>query len=710
MSFFFAAIHSQWRSVSQLSQWCRLAPVAALLALLTGCSSGSSTTKSTTLLKGNAAHRAAVIAGYQSFASSVAYPFNALKIANPTGSPIKNGKAATASASSVSLSSVSLSQLFTMPARPKTTCSASLTFIPALNLYAADLVANTNVLTLSYFSDAAGTLSAGSVIITLPINATDTNYTTYPVRIPITVNLTGGNLPCNGTVTITFTGATGKNTMTGTLTLPKNNITFTLNLALTDDLQVSGSITSQENGATIRLTNCTGPLFGDLHCDLEIDPYGWKGTATGSFLTGQFSTSVNTSTGISSSTVDASGNLVITYPDKTTETVTNPLIATLIAGGNSTTGTTGTTGTGTTGTGTTGTGTTGTGTTGTGTTGSAAYNAPVQLVIPQGYTSVAHVQAITSGNIALGLTGNAVGVYATAWTSATNAVILPPLQSAAGTPDIQTIAQAGNTTQIVGGSGSSFYQYRPIVWTGASYTPQALQNSDSYGLAVSINAGGQIVGVGGTTTTSNTVSVGLASIGLAHALYWSSATAAPTILTPLVTGGYAGAFSINTNGQIVGVAYNAAGTLVPVYWSSPSAAPIALALPSGVTSVNVAGIDNFGHIAGYAITGDSQYTAMYSPLFWSSPSAVPTVLPLPSGATGGAALSIAGNGLVAGYVVTSGTIHAAVWNNQKVEDLNDTLPAKSPYLIETAQSINDQGNILAFAIGSDNLYFTLASK
>lgn len=701
MSFFVAAIRSQWPSLSHLSQWRNLAIVAPLFALLAGCSSGSSPTKSTPLLKGNAVHRAAIIAGYQSFASGVAYPFNALKIASPTGSAIKAGKAAAANDSPVTLS-----QMLTMPIRPKTTRSASLTFIPALNLYAADLVLTNHVFTVNYFSDAAGTQSAGSVITTLPDNTTDTNYKTYPVKVPIVVNLTGGKLPCYGTVTVTFTGPTGKNTMTGTLTLPKNNIAFTLNLALTDDLQVSGSITGQENGATIRLTNCTGPLFGDLHCDLEIDPYGWKGTATGSLLTGQFSTSVNTSTGISSSTVDSSGNLIITYPDKTTETVTDPLVASLIAGGSST----GPTGTGTTG-GTTGTGT---GTTGTGGTGSTAYNAPVQLVIPQGYDSVAHVQAITSANIALGLTGNAVGVYATAWTSATNAVILPPLQGASGTPDVQTIAQAGNATQIVGGSGLSYYVYRPLVWTGVSYTPQALQNSDSFGLAVSINAGGQIVGVGGTTSTNNAIKVGLASFGNAHALYWSSATAAPAVLTPLVAGSYAGAFSINTKGQIVGYAYNAAGTLVPVYWSSPTASPVALAAPAGITSLFVAGIDNFGHIAGYSITGTDQFSQTFSPLFWSSPTATPTALPLPSGATGGAALSIAGNGLVAGYVVVPGIIHAAVWNNQKVEDLNDTLPAKSPLtsdtLIETANSINDQGNIIAFAIGADNLYFTLAPK
>jgi hypothetical protein len=683
MSIFFAAIRSPWRCLSDLShpdlsQWGRLVPVAALLALLAGCSSGSSSTKSTTLLTGNAAHRAAVIAGYQSFASGVAYPFNALKIASPTGSAIKNGKAATANDSRSILS-----QLLTASARTKPTRSASLTFIPALNLYASDLVANANVVTLSYFTDAAGTQSGGSVTITLPANVTDTHYVTYPVKILIAVNLTGGSLPCNGTVTVNFTGATGKNTMTGTLTLPKNNITFTLNLSLTDDLQVSGSIIGQENGATISLTNCTGPLFGDLHCDLEIDPYGWKGTATGSLLTGQFSTSVNTSTGISSSKVDASGNLIITYPDKTTETVTDPLAATLIAGGNST-GTTGTTGTGST--------------------GSTAYNAPVQLVIPQGYVSVASVQAITSGNIALGQTGNTVGVYATAWTSATNAVILPPLQDAYGSPDVETIAQAGNTTQIVGGSGG-----RPLVWTGASYTPKALQISNSYGLAVSINAGGQIVGVGGTAVARNSVAVGLASFGDAHALYWSRATATSTVLTPLVAGGYAGAFSINTNGQIVGVAYNAAGTLVPVYWSSPKANPVALVLPSDGTSVKVAGIDNFGHIAGYSKTGDS-YTAVYKPLFWSSPSAVPTVLPLPSGATGGVALSIGGTGLVAGYVVVPGTIHAAVWKNQAVEDLSDTLPANSPLTLQTANSINDQGNILVFGTGNDNLYFTITPK
>ena len=95
------------------------------------------------------------------------------------------------------------------------------------------------------------------------------------------------------------------------------------------------------------MTNCRGDLFGTLNCDLAIDPYGWTGTATGSLVTGVFSTQINTTSGSATSSIDAStGNLNITYPNGTKESVNQPLTAALIAGNGTGTGGTGTGGTG----------------------------------------------------------------------------------------------------------------------------------------------------------------------------------------------------------------------------------------------------------------------------------------------------------------------------------------------------------------------------
>ena len=48
------------------------------------------------------------------------------------------------------------------------------------------------------------------------------------------------------------------NTITGTNTLTRDNVVFTLKLALDDNLNASGSITITESGATIEATNVQG--------------------------------------------------------------------------------------------------------------------------------------------------------------------------------------------------------------------------------------------------------------------------------------------------------------------------------------------------------------------------------------------------------------------------------------------------------------------
>ena len=505
-------------------------------------------------------------------------------------------------------------------------------------------------------------------------------------------NVTGGALPFRGTGTVVFLGPTGENSVTGKFTLPKNNIVVSGKLSLDSSSNVSGAVDVVESGATLHITNISGSLSSDLTGSISCDPYGWKGTGVFNLQTGKFSITLTTGTGTATASSDTSGSLILHFADGTTQTITSPLTSNL-AGVD------------------TGSGSgSGSGSGGTGGTGSVAYNAPVLLVLPKGATNLANADAITSANIAIGEIATEAGLYSTAWTSPTNAAILPPLS---GTSNTITVATAGNTTQIVGGFGESIYYYTPALWSGASYTPQALQKTAlPVGLATSINAAGQIVGVAGTAASNghNRITFRLAIFDDAQALYWANATAAPTVLTPLVAGSSAEAVSINSKGQIVGYAFNAAGKLVPVYWSSPTATPTALTLPSGATSVNVAGIDNSGHIAGTSSTGTDLNTASGVPLFWSTPTASPTALPLPTGATDGVVNGLSGNGLIVGAITTASGTHAAVWKNQQIEDLTDTLPTNSTILLQIAQAVNDQGQILVFGIGDTNAYFTLTPK
>ena len=233
------------------------------------------------------------------------------RLASPTGSTIR------------SLSSNGLPKL-----KRTSEVTDTLAFLPLLNLYGGHRF-NGNVLTIFFYSDSAGTQSAGNVTVTLPANTTDpldpTSYASYPANITIALNITGGNLPCTGNLAVSFTGGTGANTMTGTNTLTKDNVVFDLNLALDNQMNATGSVTIKESGATIEATNVKGRVYAYLTCDVKINPYGWTGTGTLNLIQGSMTVSVNTGTGTSTAASDSLGSLNINYADGTHEIVVNAL-------------------------------------------------------------------------------------------------------------------------------------------------------------------------------------------------------------------------------------------------------------------------------------------------------------------------------------------------------------------------------------------------
>ncbi len=646
--------------------------------ILAGCGGGSGNGSVSTVPQGNAGVRAIAIAADQSIASGRAFPLAAVLDTAPTGSVFTRAAHAHSK---------------TMPTRAG---GGTLVFDPADGLYKTYTTTG-NTQSVAYYTDAAGTKSAGTASMTIMgASSFDTAYKAYPVTVNFTANVTGGTLPFNGSGTVVFTDATGANSLTGKFTLPLNHVVVSGKLSLDSNSNVSGSVDVVESGATLHVTNLSGNLTSDVTGAISSDPYGWKGTGTFNLQTGKFSITLNTGSGTATAVSDASGSLTLHFADGTSQTITNPLTSTL-AGADTGTGS--------------GSGANGGGTTGT---GSTAYNAPVALVLPPGTTNFAHPLAISGANIAIGQVATGKGdIVSVAWSAPNHPVLLAPVPN---TKDTDTLALSANTAQIVGGSGA-FNIYKPAFWSGASNTPQALQIGDSVvGLATSINTNGQIVGLG---VSGNLTHTGIHKILIqdvtfidTQALYWSSVAAAPAVLTPLVTGGDAGAISINDKGQIVGYAFNAAGTRVPVYWSSPSASPIALAVPSGAASVTVAGIDNLGHIAGTSLTAADIYSGPTTPLYWSSPTATPTVLPLPKGTVRGVVFGLSGNGTIVGSASTTyPQSHAVVWKNQQVEDLTDTLPADSPILPEWGQAVNDQGQILAYGIGNGmGEYYILTPK
>ncbi len=649
------------------------------IVLLTGCGGGSG---GSTPLQGNAGFRAATVASYQSLGAGVAYPYTAIKLVSPTGSALRSALALPGTA----------------PGRSAPTRAAGLTLVSALNLYTDGGVFANNVASVNFFTDAAGTQPAGSIVITIPSNLVSssdlTTYKSYPAVIPIVVNLTAGNIPCHGDLKVTFNDNTGANSLTGSMTLTKDNVTFAVNLGLDDQFNVSGTVTVQENGATIQATNVSGSLSGTLTCNVTVLPYNWTGTGTLSLLDGSMSLSLKTGTGTSTATADSAGNVTIVDADGTKDTIHDSFLAGLIAGSNDTItagggttnggttngGTTngGTTNGGTTNGGTTNGGTTNGGTTNGGTTnggsgGTPTYNAPVNL------GALTPVQINNSGQI-LGITTDSsqIPVFLQSSTATAQKLlgVTQPFQAG-----VYSALRMNNSGQIVGFGGNVGGAY----WPTATSQPQLLAsgNSSAYGISDS----GLIVG---QTYDSQFTPITTA---------WPTPTT-PYTMTSL--GIYDTPLGISPDGQIVGWTYNS-NAITLSYWKSYKATPTALApgtlaASSGTVAMSV---NAAGQICGTIGTNGNSNGAAY----WASPTSPGQYLPgfgLPVTGSPASALdaaySINAGGTIVGSCFSSSfypvNYHAVVWKSLKVQDLNTLIPTGSGWVLTSANSINDSGVIV----------------
>ncbi len=597
-----------------------------------------------TLPPGNQAFRAANVGSLQALGAGIAYPYTDLQIVSPTGSALHT------SSKAASLFPM-LPAARTATTGTATSRAASRTYVSRLNLYTPGATVSGTTMTVPYFTDAAGTQSAGGITITLPASGTDpTNYTSYPVQIPITVNITAGNIPCQGTIHLTFTGNSGANTMVGTLTLTKDNVVFQLNLALSDQLAVSGSIIIQEQGATIQVSNISGNLTGTLQCNVAVSPYGWTGTGTLNLLNGQLTMNLNTGAGTAISASDAAGSLDLNYADGTKETVTNAVTAGLDTGN---------------GTGNSGSGSGGGGSGGGGST-SPTYNTPVNL------GAIAPTQINNAGQI-LGLTADTsqVPVFLQSSTALPQklAGVTQPFQSG------YSALSMNSSGQIVGFGGNLA---SGVIWQNATAQPQTLAgNTPAPSL---ISDGGVIVG-----QTYNTFS--------AVTTAWSDPNT-PFTMTSL--GIYDTPQGISRDGQIVGWTYKS-DQIDYSYWKSYTAAP--QALQRGTISTNLS-------TTSMSVNTSSQICATLQyggAVYWASPTAPVQYLPGfdSSLVNTDSALGINNSGTIVGSAPGSSVTtpitsynHAVVWQNLKLQDLNALIPTGTGWTLVSANAINDQGWIV----------------
>jgi hypothetical protein len=673
--------------------------------LISGCKKDSPTSpQGETLLQGNQAFHASAVAGYQTVGAGASYPLRALELTSPSGSPIHN----------LSISNNRLHSTGSSLYKHNSNLMDSITFVKYLNLYGKE-VFNGNILLMSFYNDAAGTQSAGTVKATLPTDisniADPTSYASYPANITLELNITGGNLPCKGNILIKFTGGSGANTMTGTNTLTKDNVVFTLNLALDDHLNASGSITIKESGASIEATNVQGQVFGPLTCNVKINPYGWTGTGILNLITGSMTASINTGSGISSATSDSLGSLNINYADGTQEIVVNAMGVGLTGGGTQTGvpdsifATSGTPQSATI---------------------NSAFDSPLAATVqdkagkpvsgstvtftaPKSGASGTFTGGVTTktattnalGEAQVSITANSTAgdfQVTASVTGVTTAAVFTltnkdsaftgynqPLFYNSSQRTIKSINNNGHLTGYLPPPANTTYNI-PVFWSSPTSLPNSLQISagDSSDNVNGFNDNDQIVGNGyynypnGEQAPTNPV-------------YWSSPTAKPSKLAMPADVLYAIATSINNSGQIVGWACTINYKILPLYWSSATDTPHVL---QTISSTRIA--PNFIGPNGNIIGGFSTSLDYgYSVAFWSSYSAQPVVLKGLTGSVIVNPLSVNASGTIVGFCEDSKAQTPVTWANVNASPQFLPLPGEQSLTgITMASSINTAGLIV----------------
>jgi hypothetical protein len=587
---------SAWQEASKTFR-AALVTIAAALAISAGCGTSSGSAA----LTGNLGFQAVAISGYQAFRGQADFPYTALRLALPKTSPFLRGGQQKPSAALSTTAPV---------------------FFDELNLYVTEVDTSTTT-TLSFYTDAAGTIPAGSVVLS-GVQSSLGNYASYPATLNGTIDITAGNLPCTGTVAITIVDGTGNNTLKGNLTLPNTKVAISFDFTLDDSGNVGGSSTIVEHGSTISLTGIQGLLGADsIAGNVTVEPSGWSGTGTFSLVTGEFSVTLQTETGTSQASTNADGGLDMVFGDGTRETVSLPLITqgdVPLSGSDA------------------------------GTAGSDAG----------AFTSVEFPLLTIEAKSADGRFGGVVP------DSKNNSV---PGYIAPGSGTVTMLNTAGNAFGRVYGinvhgaivgtvstDASSYNFDRPAYWASPAAAPSILQllDGDIAAIAVGINDSGEIVAAG-------------YSIGDTfhhHLIYYSSPTAAPVALSTVGVAFAATSFltdegfpqGINNRGEIIGgyLYDNGSGHGLQndsYVWSSPSANPVKLALPAGDTGSQVTALNESGAIVGNT---SPDYTGkIMHAVLWASSSAPPTVL----GGFNGEALTSATDINAGGAIVgCSGTL------------------------------------------------------
>ena len=298
--------------------------------------------------------------------------------------------------------------------------------------------------------------------------------------------------------------------------------------------------------------------------------------------------------------------------------------------------------------------------------------------------------------------------------------------------NVTTYAKAINDNgQIVGASsklipGSTHYELRPFIWYGGIMADLIPDETSPHGSsAYDINNNGQVVG---DLPSSDTIA--------GHAFIWDDVNGIKD-LGFLGGSGNSVASGINNSGQVVGGTNVDGGSTRAFIWDETNGMQDLLGVTSQAEAINdagvvvgtsaaeaihvafiwdeIQGVREIVSIAGpaypVAINNSGQVVGGYWPderaFIWDETNGMQDIGTLAEGIT--LARSINDLGQVVGSSRIDNVWHAFLYQNGSMDDLNDLIPEGSGWVLEHAQDINNNGQIvgIGFFNGNDNHGFLL---
>ena len=225
--------------------------------------------------------------------------------------------------------------------------------------------------------------------------------------------------------------------------------------------------------------------------------------------------------------------------------------------------------------------------------------------------------------------------------------------------------------------------YLAVLWTNGEPLDLGTLAGRTYSAAIAINASGEVVGYSTLPRRAT------------EAFLWTKETGMQG-LGFLPGGDYSLAEAINRYGQVAGVSTTNGGTISYAFlWSKTTGMQNLGKLP-GYDSSGAAAINDLGQVAGEsACISCRLYTHA---TLWSKAKGSMLDLGVPPGGTYSSARGINNVGQVVGVVFyANNQFHPFVWSpSTGMLDLNNLIPANSGWLLQTANAINDQGQIVGY--------------